>query len=102
VGAHALSTATWDQLTTVRVFELDTKSPLWIERRSIGQLGMLVSLSSSKCIIPSGPEIKSNHIYFLDHFCLEFLLVDGHHFSHPSQIYSLATRAATEQLIGRE
>jgi hypothetical protein len=84
------------------VYQLNTQSSTWTEKGSIGPLSMLISSSCSKAIIPSGPKIKSGHIYFLDHFCPQFLPADGQHFSYRAQIFNLATGAVTEQLIGRD
>ncbi|KAM0824576.1 hypothetical protein ACQ4PT_070103 [Festuca glaucescens] len=98
-------TITWDQLTAVRVLELDTGSFNWSEKRTLGPMSILISLNSSKCIDASGhDEIRSDHVYFVDHFCPQFLPAaeDAPQFSYRSQVYSLKTGLVTEQLIGRE
>lgn len=95
-------TLNWEELTAVRVFQLDPSNWTWQEIESLGAFSILISLSSSQSIsAPGQSDPKADHIYFLDQFCPNFLPGENDNFSYRSQVYSLKDGTVSELLIGR-
>ncbi|CAM0908609.1 unnamed protein product [Alopecurus aequalis] len=95
-------TLNWDQLTEVRLYQLDPIGWTVKQIHTLGERSILVSLSSSQSIAAVSGEIdpKADHLYFLDLYCPHFFPGEEDNFSYRSQVYNMRDGAITELLIG--